>query len=411
MDTDGAGERIKVDKQPLEKALEALDIDTEGLEHDARGLSLVFPDADACRAAHAILNQPDNMHKLAELGWVFSVQGDVAQANEPSQFRIRFLEITDVEPQDEEPKPIKGTAHNTKLSAVIKKGREFATTPMDHDDDMNTVEYDDKTSSNHRKGLSKEKDGAQPEGKPKGSTGSVGEAKKDQPAHLKSEPICKHCKKKLYYGGQISCTHCGKAQGEDRAGESSYARRFSTRQNEAVDKKKKMSGLVKPKEGTISGTPKGSDGGAANPGNDSLAATEVGKTKDGEAAKHAMKEALLDERGNHKSGCACGFCKNKGNIHKRNKPNDDDDGQETETGTDMKSESVEALVDRILDGADPVQEMNPSNPGTPPGITGHKSYPTMKVGSPDRKFRPAKGMVQPDSAIVNQQAKRKVKSV
>jgi hypothetical protein len=323
MDTDGADERLKVEKKPLESALSALDIDTEGLEQDPRGLSLVFSDGDAYRAAHAILTQFDNMHKLAELGWVFSTQGDVAQSNEPAEFRIRFLEITDVEPQDAEPKPTKGTAKNTKISAVIKKGQEFASTPMDHDDDMNPVEFGKKGSSDRHKGMSKEKDGEKAEGSWKDS------------------------KVKDQLSGQTTGAAPGKGD------------------------------LTQSKEG-------------AHP---------TGK----------LKESLTE--GKHKSGCQCGFCKNKGNIHMRNKPHDDDDSQEpTDTGTDMKSESVEALVDQFLNGENPLQEVHPENPGTPPGITGHKSYPTMKVGSPDRKFRPAQGMVQPDSVEVNKQTKRKVKS-
>jgi len=49
------------------------------------------------------------------------------------------------------------------------------------------------------------------------------------------------------------------------------------------------------------------------------------------------------------------------------------------------------------------------NPGTPPGIMGTKSFRTMKVpgGSKDRKFSPAKGMVQaaPEGSIVAKQTK------
>ena len=75
--------------------------------------------------------------------------------------------------------------------------------------------------------------------------------------------------------------------------------------------------------------------------------------------------------------------------------------------------SAEQIVDRILDGEANLLEMHPENVGTPPGIMGHKSYSTMKVPKsyPDRKFSPAKGMVQPDNFEVNQQTKRKVKSV
>src|SRR5512137_2680502 len=82
IDTDGAAGDLKVDKQPLAKALSSLGIEDKTLENDPRGLSLVFNNAEEYRAAHAILNEPDSLHKLAELGWVFSTQGDVAMANE-----------------------------------------------------------------------------------------------------------------------------------------------------------------------------------------------------------------------------------------------------------------------------------------------------------------------------------------
>jgi hypothetical protein len=171
LDTDGAD--LKVDKKPLASALRELDIDPENLEKDPRGLSLVFSDAEAYRSAHAILNEPDSLHKLAQLGWVFSTQGDVAMANEPTECRIRFLEIDNTEPYDA--KASYSASDKTRLNKakeIIKKGREFATTEPEHDEDCNPVEFSDPKDGGRKKGVGKEKDGADPEGKPKGSEGS-----------------------------------------------------------------------------------------------------------------------------------------------------------------------------------------------------------------------------------------------
>lgn len=274
MSTEGAT-TIKVEKAPLAKALKDIGIDASGLENDPRGLSLVFPDGESYRAAHTILNEPDSLHKLASAGWVYSTQGDVAMANEPAEFRIRFLEIDNVEPSTDEPKPTSGTATNKKLSVVIKKAREFASKKPEHDEN-NPIEFDGKAKSD---GLGKAKDGSQPEG------------------------------------------------------------------------------------------------------------------------------SLKMEEGRHKTGCQCGFCKNMGNIHKRGKnPTEDEPAEDEPTEKEPKGEeTAESVAARLLD----------SNPGTPPGITGHKSYPGMKIGSPDRKFSPAKGMVQPTGdtgSVVNPQTKRKKSS-
>ena len=161
---------LKVDKAPLSKIVSALGIEGGTLEADPRGLSMSFDDGDLFRAAHAILNEPDSMHKLASAGWVYSLQGDIAQANEPADFRIRFLEIDEIEPENMKASADAGIeTRNNRIKDILKKGREFATTKPEHSD-MNPVEFDDKTSDDRGKGVGKEKDGAQPEGKPKGST-------------------------------------------------------------------------------------------------------------------------------------------------------------------------------------------------------------------------------------------------
>lgn len=131
----------------------------------------------------------------------------------------------------------------------------------------------------------------------------------------------------------------------------------------------------------------------------------------------------------HKAGCGCGFCKNKGNIATlkggkgKKKPEGGLDGEETDesltesgkcdqcgmtyadscgehfcrgcgrptpehTHEDEVEESAESIVNSMLEG----------NPGTPPPVTGKGK---------DRKFRPAKGMVQaaPENSVVAKQTK------
>jgi hypothetical protein len=161
---------LKVDKAPLSKIISALGIEGGSLEADPRGLSMSFDDGDLFRAAHALLNEPDSMHKLAGAGWVYSLQGDVAQSNEPADFRIRFLEIDEIEPENLKVDPDSGIdARNKRVTAIMKAGREFATTKPGHDE-HSTLDYDGKGSDDRGKGVGKEKDGAQPEGKPKGAT-------------------------------------------------------------------------------------------------------------------------------------------------------------------------------------------------------------------------------------------------
>jgi hypothetical protein len=325
MDTEGAS-TLKVDKAPLSKIVNEIGIEGGSLEADPRGLSMSFSDGDLFRAAHALLNEPDAMHKLAAAGWVYSLQGDVAQSNEPADFRIRFLEIDEIEPENMKANPNAGhSARVKKVADIMKKGREFATTKPDHDE-HSPVDYDDKSDlSAGQKGVGKAKDGAQPEGKPKGATKES----------VEEEWKCSCGSKDSYVrGGVWKCSWCDK---------------------------------------------------------------EIGP-------KMPKDESVIGE-GKHKSGCQCGFCKNKGSFGK-SRPKDDDSGPDwggdPTSSDDLKGESLtpESVVNRMLEG----------NPGTQPGILGTKSFSSMKVPSShkDRKFTPAPGMVQPDNEIVNKQSKRKV---
>lgn len=331
MEIDSGGIRLKVDKKPLAKALKAIGIESDGLESDPRGLSLVFPDGDACRSAHKLLVEPDNMHKLAELGWVASVQGDVSQTNEPEEFRIRFLDIDNIEPEN--PKPdanAKVGARNAKISTIVKKGREFATQKPKHDDDMNPVEFDDKTSSDNQKGVGKAKAGANPEGKIKESVDALLEG-----GHKAG------CK----------CNFCVNYKGKG----------FGPKKDKPTEPEKEA---------------------------------ESGEVEESSENVWKCKKCGAETKSQRKPD-VCRECKKK--------------------KTDLWLSSFdkkESAEESLKSPEEIVRESfgRRKNPGTPPGIMGHKSYPTMKLPKayPDRKFAPAKGMVQPDSAVVNKQSKRKV---
>lgn len=342
---------IKVDKAPLAKIVSALGIEGGTLEADPRGLSMSFDDGDLFRAAHAILNEPDSMHKLASAGWVYSLQGDVAQANEPADFRIRFLEIDEIEPEDMKASADAGIeTRNNKIKDILKKGREFATTKPEHNDD-NPVEFDDKSSDDRNKGVGKEKDGAQPEGKPKGST---------KESHGDHVSACAHCgsTQKYFRGGVWRCSDCTKPLAQ---------------------------------------------GPLENP---------------------SRTESLAE--GGHKSGCTCGFCKNKGSFGKKDKKKEGVGADEGDT-VDFNQGGLKTKIpfykadmpldkdekdESLMTPEDVVNAMLEGNPGTQPGILGTKSFSSTKVpdAHKDRPFTPAPGMVQPDNEIVNKQAKRKVNS-
>lgn len=152
---------LKAKKTPLAKALSEFGITDADLQMDTEGFVIVTDDHDKYVDALTVLGTADAMHKLAEMGWVVTKPGDVAMTNEPAEYKIRFLEITTVEQNDREPKG--GTYDTANREEVIKKAQEFATTPMDRDDDLNPVENGDGKVSKKNVGLGKAKDGEEPE--------------------------------------------------------------------------------------------------------------------------------------------------------------------------------------------------------------------------------------------------------
>ena len=162
-------EPLKAKKTPLAAALKALGVSAEdGLEMDPEGFSICYYEEEPYREACRLLTEPDGMEKLAGLGWFATRMGDQAMTGEMEpEYRIRFIDITTPEPEDETNWP----APNDKLMTdIIKKGREFATTAFKRDPNNSVKDIEAKNDKNA--GVGKEKDGSDPEGKPKGSTKS-----------------------------------------------------------------------------------------------------------------------------------------------------------------------------------------------------------------------------------------------
>jgi hypothetical protein len=157
-------------KTPLAKALGEFGIDDAELVLDPEGFFIGSNSRDEYANILTILSSADAMHKLAEMGWVVTKPGDQAMSNEPPEYKIRFLEITVVDTGDKD-KP------DEKVKEITKKAREFATTPLDRDnDDLNPVDNGDDKIGKRDKGVGDAKDGEQPEGKPKGSEKAIKDA-------------------------------------------------------------------------------------------------------------------------------------------------------------------------------------------------------------------------------------------
>lgn len=162
-------EEMVAAKEPLVAALKSLGID-KGVEAISQACELTCDNPEEYRKYVGLLFDPENMHTLAAKGWVPAKCGDVSMSFEPAELKINFIEIATAETGDKDKAP--------DLEKVLKDAQKFAATEPEHDDDMNPVEFDDKTSDNRKKGVGDAKDGAAPEGKPKGSTKSEAKQRK-----------------------------------------------------------------------------------------------------------------------------------------------------------------------------------------------------------------------------------------
>lgn len=151
-------------KTDLESALKEIGVEASSYEEDPAGCAALFDERNDFAKALVLVREPDNMHKLAEMGWVALKVGDVAMSNEPPEFRIRFLEFTVATDG------ISNDDKGPKQKDIAAQARERDTTAQDRDDELNPVETDDKGG---KPKLGKAKDGADPEGKPKGASGKV----------------------------------------------------------------------------------------------------------------------------------------------------------------------------------------------------------------------------------------------
>ena len=394
------GDKLSVNKQPLAKALASLGIANAGgdLELDPRGFSLVCGDSNEYRNYLQILSDPDSLAKLAGLGWVHSAQGDVAQHNEPTEFRIRFLEISVAGEDDEgkEPKTVPTKDQTNKaLNAVLTKGREFATTPVAIDDpsgDVDREQPDSKTSEEDgkREGLGKEKDGTDPEGKTKGAEkGKKPEAVSKSPGKVsyKKESLeegkCEcGCADAYVRGGVWKCSKCDKPRTdkndklrqhqEEGLTEGAHSADESHRESApewaspGVKLRWKTAGAGKPDQVTGEppsdrlGTPYSPDQTAGFKSSVHSAQCQCWpcrKKRDQAHQASVRFEPPLGE-GAHKAGCQCGFCKNKGNIgsfkkgKKEEKPAELKDQEKPDEKPDETTESAQALAARLLEGPD-----------------------------------------------------------
>jgi len=158
---DAETEQMVANKKPLVAALKDIGITDEVIE-GPQWCEIHCENEDEFRRHMALLRDPDNMHKLAERGWVVAQCGDQAMSNEPPAFKIGFFELNMLDMPD-------NTDKVPSLEKVMKDAQKFATTPLDRDDDLNPVETDDKGSDDGQKGVGKAKDGEQPKGKIKDS--------------------------------------------------------------------------------------------------------------------------------------------------------------------------------------------------------------------------------------------------
>jgi len=155
-------EQMVANKKPLAAALKEMGITNEVVE-GSQWCEIHCDDENQYREHVRALSDADNMHKLAEKGWVFALCGDQAMSNEPPAFKIGFIELNMI-----------GMPENSKevpsLDKVMKDAQKFASTPLDREDDkLNPVETDIKPSNDNQKGVGKATDGEKPKGKIKDS--------------------------------------------------------------------------------------------------------------------------------------------------------------------------------------------------------------------------------------------------
>lgn len=146
-----SAERLQAKKTPLKKALGDIGVELSYFEleecPDISGYVLTTTDGDSYKNAHRLLNSPDGMHALAELGWFFAFGDRDATDGELSIF---FSEILgDEEPSD--------TEELVDIEKLAKDSYEFVNQGLE-------PREDEKSTNDKSKGVGKSKDGEKPKG-------------------------------------------------------------------------------------------------------------------------------------------------------------------------------------------------------------------------------------------------------
>lgn len=154
-------EHLKIDKKPLSAALKSIGISMD-VDEGPQWAEIRYDNIAEYKKHIALIFTADSMHALALKGWVPVKCGEQSMTFEPSESKIGFISIDTAETGESDKAP--------DLEKVQKDAQKDDTTEMDREDGLSPIETDDKSSDDNQKGVGVAKDGAKPEGKPKGST-------------------------------------------------------------------------------------------------------------------------------------------------------------------------------------------------------------------------------------------------
>lgn len=127
-------EVVKIKSKPLLKALQSLDIKSEGLSTDEEGCCLKVSDSETYHEILKKLGTVEAITTLASEGWVCAMEGDVADTTELPEYCISFIPISAPEMSDNE-KPL--TADE--LNKEYEKGSDAHPSPSEEERDGKSV--------------------------------------------------------------------------------------------------------------------------------------------------------------------------------------------------------------------------------------------------------------------------------
>jgi hypothetical protein len=120
-------ERLIIESKPLNTALKSIGITDEPAENPSCW-ELKTSDKEEYLNWVKLINEPDNMHKLAEQGWVASQCGDEAMTGEEPVFKVEFtalLTCADNESPKETTKQIVQRSRKAALSNKNESVKDF----------------------------------------------------------------------------------------------------------------------------------------------------------------------------------------------------------------------------------------------------------------------------------------------